>query len=53
MQWFTHLALKNLFSSGRKITFFTTMSIIGVTLGEANNYFKAKTRLAMGRKIRH
>jgi lipoprotein-releasing system permease protein len=35
MQWFTHLALKNLFPSGRKITFFTAMSIIGVTLGVA------------------
>jgi lipoprotein-releasing system permease protein len=35
MNWSTYLALKNLFPSRRKFTFFTVMSIIGVTLGVA------------------
>jgi lipoprotein-releasing system permease protein len=35
MNWSTYLALKNLFPSGRKFTFFTAMSLIGVTLGVA------------------
>ncbi|MDR0417966.1 MAG: ABC transporter permease [Puniceicoccales bacterium] len=35
MNWSTYLALKNLFPSGRKFSFFTAMSITGVTLGVA------------------
>ena len=33
MKWYTYLALKQLFPSKRKITFFSAMSIFGVSLG--------------------
>ncbi|MDR2812460.1 MAG: ABC transporter permease [Puniceicoccales bacterium] len=35
MHWSIYLALKHLFPSGRKFTFFTAMSIVGVALGVA------------------
>jgi lipoprotein-releasing system permease protein len=35
MDWPTYLAYKNLFPSQRKFTFFTAMSVLGVTLGVA------------------
>jgi lipoprotein-releasing system permease protein len=33
MKWFTYLALKQLFPSGKKVSFFSAMSILGVALG--------------------
>ncbi|MDR1591219.1 MAG: ABC transporter permease [Puniceicoccales bacterium] len=35
MNWIAYLALKNLFPTGQKLTFFTIMSTLGVTLGVA------------------
>ena len=35
MPWYLHLALKQLFPSGRRFPFFTAISVLGVTLGVA------------------
>ncbi|MDR1788946.1 MAG: ABC transporter permease [Opitutaceae bacterium] len=52
MPWYLHLALRQLFPSGRRVPFFTVMSITGVLLGVALLYVSTSVMGGFGFEIR-
>jgi lipoprotein-releasing system permease protein len=52
MPWYLYLALKQLFPSGRRVPFFTVISILGVTLGVALLFISTSVMGGFGHEIR-
>lgn len=52
MPWYFYLAIKQLFPSGRRVPFFTVMSIVGVMLGVALLYVSTSVMGGFGYEIR-
>ena len=53
MPWYLYLALKQLFPSGRRLSFFTAISVLSVALGVALLIVVLSVMGGFGFEIRH